>query len=287
MSRFSKFLASLTTPPPSMIDPRVKYLNSVTDEYDRARPLYSPMIFSVMEPLFKDHCKTIANIGAGTGQLTSLLTHYMDPSTKIYAVEPLLKLREKLTENFSNFTNVEICDNLAENLSLIEDNTIDAVFCESFHWFANMRTVKEFERVLSGEDSYLMFVWNKLLWNDNQFLQEVQRVMSHEHNRDDSIRRKVQRLLTPQNLIDHDIKSFGRFTYKELKRTHQHKIDGVLFLELLVSMTSMQSVSIEQQCHIIDQVKECILRHYGSFQAEIAVPYSTVVTFAKCNKSDT
>ena len=141
MSRFWKFLSSLTQPPPSKLNPRASNFDYVADEYDRSRPNYSPIIFdTILDKSFKDNCKAIADIGAGTGKLTSLLTQYFDPSVQIYAVEPLEKLREKLSENFTNFNNVKIFDALSDRLSFIEDNSIDAIFCgTSFHWFCEFR----------------------------------------------------------------------------------------------------------------------------------------------------
>ena len=37
---------------------------------------------------------------------------------------------------------------------------------------------------------------------------------------------------------------------------------------------------------IADQVREWIIRYFNSMDAEIEVPYTTIVTFAKCNKSE-
>eukprot|EP01084_Bolivina_argentea_P221931 375760_1 len=287
MSRFFKFLSSLSQPPAAKLDPVVKNLNEVPHEYDRGQPNYSAVLFDFMEPSFKHNCKAIVDVGAGTGKLTTLLTEYVDPSTKVYAIEPLENLRAKLTENLSNFNNVEIYDTLSDNLSFIDDNSIDAIFCgSSFHWFANISTMKEFERVLSGNNSYLMLVWNKLLWNDSRFFQEIRRDMRLSHDYDDVIRRQMQKFLIPQNLINHNIKSFERFTYKEINKTHQHKINGRLLLDLIVSTVHMQSLPIERQFRIIDQIRGTIFRYYGSLDAEIIVPYSTVLTFAKCNKTN-
>lgn len=285
MSRFWKFLTSLTQPPPTKLDERAKLFNLVADEYDRARPEYSPIIFDLMDSSFKNNCKAVADIGAGTGKLTSLLTQYLDPTARIYAVEPLEKLREKLSENFAQNDNVKIYNSLSDKLAFIEDDSLDAIFVGSaFHWFANISTMKEFERVLNGKDAYLMIVWNQLDWNKTLFFQKVKQILGEEVDRDDAIRRKIQRLLTPQNLIDNGIKSFEQFKYKKIANTHFHTMDGHLFLELIMSRSRWQVLDEYERELVINQIKAEIVSFFDTPDAEIVVPYSTLVTYAKCNK---
>ena len=186
-------------------------------------------------------------------------------------------------ENFKSFDNVRVLGALSDNLSFIEDDSIDGIFCgHSFEWFADINTMKEFERILSPNDSYILLVWNKIIWNDSRFLMEIQRVIGEDNDRYDVIRRKVQRLLNPQNLMENGITSFDRFTYKEINKTHKHRVNGHDFVSLIISEGKYGG----KYGSVAEQIKEWYIRYFKSLDAEIEIPYSTIVTYAKCNKAD-
>mmetsp|Transcript_58435 Transcript_58435/g.96799 ORF Transcript_58435/g.96799 Transcript_58435/m.96799 type:complete len:288 (+) Transcript_58435:45-908(+) len=287
MSRFWKFLNNFSQPKviPPQIDSRVLSLDYFVDEYDQSRPKYSAKIFDVLDASFKTRTKCVVDVGAGTGQLTLPLQQYLDPSTAIYAVEPLQNLREKLSENMAAFNNVAVMDATAKDLHFLEDSSVDAIFCSgSFEWCCTISTLREFERVLRGTDSYLVIVWHTLLWNDSHFLQEINQVCGHNMDRNDAIRRNIQRMVTPQNLANHDIHSLQRFQYKELYKTHEQKMSGRLFIQLIKSSLFWREAAPKEKHSVFEQIKKFILIHYGSLDAEITVPYSTMITYAKCNK---
>lgn len=91
--------------------------------------------------------EVIADIGAGTGQLARL---FADRSTKVYAVEPDLAMRQVASASLADFATIEIIAGSAEQIPLAE-NSIDLIVVgNAFHRF-KPEACEELRRILKKQ----------------------------------------------------------------------------------------------------------------------------------------
>ncbi|CAF1120820.1 unnamed protein product [Didymodactylos carnosus] len=131
-----------------------KGYEKVADVYERGRPSYPIDVINFLHSMQKDVSdKTIADLAAGTGKFTTLLSTI--GAEKIIAIEPVENMRNKLFL----IPNVTVMEGTAENIPL-DDNTVDIITCsQAFHWFDASRALKEIRRVLKPK-GLLFLVWN-------------------------------------------------------------------------------------------------------------------------------
>ncbi|KAK5576652.1 hypothetical protein RB653_007796 [Dictyostelium firmibasis] len=115
-------------------------------------------------PLFKlnDNSKVL-DLAAGTGKFTELLakSKFLD----ITAVEPSKEFRDACTSVLERVKNEEspnlnykVLDGISTSIPLPSES-IDVLFIsQSFHWFDNVESLKEFSRVLK-KDGVLVMIW--------------------------------------------------------------------------------------------------------------------------------
>jgi SAM-dependent methyltransferase len=114
----------------------------VADEYERARPGYpAEAVAHLVAALGLGPGAHVADIGAGTGKLTRLLTA---SGARVSAVEPVEGMRARLVQTVPG---VEALDGTAEALPFA-DNTLDGVtVAQAVHWFGE-GAAAELARVL-------------------------------------------------------------------------------------------------------------------------------------------
>ena len=142
--------------------------------YAKARPGYaSEVVNYIIDVLGRDkgtNTKRYVEVGSGTGKFTeSFLKGYtkvLDSSKKIewLAVEPSDGFRKEFERTIGTFPNVNIkaYGAPAESLPIKTPKTVDSILiAQAFHWMANIRSLKEFHRVLKPNGTVVM-VWNSL-----------------------------------------------------------------------------------------------------------------------------
>ena len=99
--------------------------------YEKYRlPYANEMVGDLLERI--GDVEVIADIGAGTGQLAR---RFADRSTKVYAVEPELAMRQVASTSLADFATIEIVAGFAEQIPLSE-NSIDLIVVgNAFHRF--------------------------------------------------------------------------------------------------------------------------------------------------------
>jgi len=115
--------------------------------YDTGRPSYpSEAVTYILE---KANEKTvIADIGAGTGKLTTLLAKN---GNSVIAVEPSEDMFDVLVKNMAEFSNVKAFCAIAEATS-IEDNSVDILtVAQALHWFDLEKFKLECRRILKPQ----------------------------------------------------------------------------------------------------------------------------------------
>jgi SAM-dependent methyltransferase len=126
--------------------------------YVKYRPTYpSKMVDTLVKYCLNDKNSVIADIGSGTGTLSSLLT---DRGYRVFAVEPNNEMRLAAEERFKGSRLFTSLPYTAENTGL-EDGSIDLVTAaQAFHWFDRKACRKEFKRILK-EEGMLAIIWNQ------------------------------------------------------------------------------------------------------------------------------
>jgi len=129
---------------------RAQTFGQVAEEYDKWRPGYPDSAVDWLAPTAPAR---VADLGAGTGKLTSLL---LARGLTVEAVEPDARMLDVLSRN-----NPDARCHQAEASSLpFEDGSLDAVLvADAWHWFDNEATITELRRVLKPGAS-LGVVWN-------------------------------------------------------------------------------------------------------------------------------
>ena len=123
--------------------------------YARGRPDYPAALSAwLSDTLGLGPGRQVADVGAGTGKFTALLT---TTGAAVVAVEPVDAMRASI-EALQQPT-VRAMAGTAQAIPL-PDGTLDAVVCaQAFHWFATKQALDEFQRVLKPGGK-LGLVWN-------------------------------------------------------------------------------------------------------------------------------
>jgi len=128
-------------------------------KYYSKRPNYSPEAIKKMceyVGVKKNSTYVIADIGAGTGNLTVMVKEY---TNKVIAIEPNQAMREIGIERTKNDKNVEWKVGTGEEIPL-ENNSVDFItFGSSLNTTEREKSLKESHRVLK-EGGYFACMWN-------------------------------------------------------------------------------------------------------------------------------
>jgi ubiquinone/menaquinone biosynthesis C-methylase UbiE len=139
--------------------------SSSVEAYERGRPGYSESALSFIHKTIQDLAAgagaslsgrklKVLDLGAGTGKFTSLV---FEPSSwDLFAVEPIIEMREKLQQKLPS---VDAVPGTAEKIPF-DDRFFDVVtVAQAFHWFNYELAVQEIARVLRP-GGQLILIWN-------------------------------------------------------------------------------------------------------------------------------
>jgi len=121
-----------------------------TQDYERGRPGWPSGVVEFVDP---STTRTVLDLGAGTGKLTSILASAF---VGVVAVEPADAMRRILVKRFPG---VRALSGSAEAIPL-PDDSVDAVFVgQAFHTFDGPRALSEIARVLRPR-GVVVLLWN-------------------------------------------------------------------------------------------------------------------------------
>lgn len=136
-------------------DPTLRFSTRV-DDYVKARPAYPKEVLELLCRVGVAPGSVIADVGSGTGILTSML---LDSRYEVYAIEPNAEMRsvaEKLLGGSPRFHSI---DAPAEQTTLPDASAHAITAAQAFHWFDQEKCREEFRRILRPGG------WVFLMWN--------------------------------------------------------------------------------------------------------------------------
>lgn len=132
---------------------QVHSYGGVAAEYQRGRPSYAlAAVDELVAKLAWSESHPVLDLGAGTGTLSKLL---VEKGIKVVAVEPVAKMRAKITES----PRLRVVDGRADSIPVFDGRFGSAVVATAFHWFANVPALREIKRVTQPPHQ-LALIWN-------------------------------------------------------------------------------------------------------------------------------
>jgi SAM-dependent methyltransferase len=233
---------------------------AMAEEYDRGRPGWpAAAIAGLVERL---GARTVLDLAAGTGKLTSVLASVAD---EVVAVEPVDGMRRVL----SRLPGVRVLDGTAEAIPL-PDASVDAVFvAEAFHWFDLAHAPAEIARVLRPGGG-LVVMWN-LPGDDG------------EPWFDDLVALIIEHRLLENGKTGHDavpwreaLESspwFGPLYDEEV--LHHDRSDRERIVAQIASFSSIGALPADRRAAALDAARE-LLERYGV--DEVTLRYKAMIT---------
>lgn len=131
-----------------------KSFGAAADDYEAARPDYPFEAVAWMLEKMPHGAQRVADVGAGTGKLTRVLTHA--PDAEVVAIDPDEAMLAKLRESVLG---VPTFKGTAEQLPL-PDSSLDAVVLgQAWHWVDPVAASAEIGRVVKTGGT-LGLIWN-------------------------------------------------------------------------------------------------------------------------------
>lgn len=242
--------------------------NNKVENYIKYRPGYPEEITDFLKKENVLNSKSvIADVGSGTGKLTEL---FLKNGNEVFGIEPNDEMRlasEKLLEKYNDFRSVS---GKAEHTEL-NDNSIDLITAgQSFHWFNNEKTRKEFMRILKP-DGYVVLVWNNRSESVSDFMKDFSQLLNNLETDYQEVRH--------ENLNDNDFKRFFGTRNYRIKSFDNSQLINYNSLE--GGLLSRSYVPTEGRAYndMIRELKEIFKKH--NICGEIKIEYKTKIYFSK------
>jgi ubiquinone/menaquinone biosynthesis C-methylase UbiE len=246
----------------------VSRFNNRVENYIKYRPGYPPVIIDFLKKeIGLKHSDLVSDIGSGTGILSEL---FLKNGNKVFGIEPNEEMRfaaEKLLKKYYNFHSI---DGKAEDTKL-SDNSTDLITAgQSFHWFNNDNTRKEFKRILKPDGSVIL-IWNNRSENSSKFMKDYDQLL----NNLESDYMEVKH----ENLNDNDFqKFFGTKSYLVKSFDNYQSEDYKSLAGGLLSASYTPTIG-EAYTKMINEVKEIFAKHKEN--GKIKIEYKTKVYYGK------
>jgi SAM-dependent methyltransferase len=141
----------------SGMHPTERFSSRVAD-YVQFRPSYPEALINfLIDELGLGGPGRVADIGAGTGILTSLL---LDRRVRVVAIEPNDEMREAADDCLGGVKGYSSVKGRSESTSLASHSVAAITVAQAFHWFEPAPTREEFIRILEPAGLVLL-IWNK------------------------------------------------------------------------------------------------------------------------------
>jgi ubiquinone/menaquinone biosynthesis C-methylase UbiE len=198
----------------------IKRFSKTVENYQAYRPGYPAQIIEFMqEKLWLNSESVVADIGSGTGKLTTLFLKNGNPT---FAIEPNNEMRIAAEHLFNEFPNFQSVNGTAEKTKL-KDKSVDFIVAgQAFHWFDPQRAKTEFNRILNN-DGKILLIWNKRIDEKYVFMKAYNDFLKDwaTDYEATSLRKIDQKVLTdfyaPKRFNRKDFFHFQSFDFESLK----------------------------------------------------------------------
>lgn len=238
--------------------------DAAAEEYERGRPGWpADAVAGLLE---RYGARTVLDLAAGTGKLTSVLAGLVDD---VVAVEPADGMRRVLA---ARLPGVRVLAGTAEAIPLA-DASVDAAFvAEAFHWFDLPRATAQLARVLRSGGG-LAVMWNVPGWDRLAWIEELEAKII------EPIRREmlpVHRDAVPWRAA---IEGVGRFgPLEDLTAANEQRTDRAGLLDLIRSFSWIGALDDDRRATVLARAEEILERHGID---EITLSYRTLITTAR------
>lgn len=236
--------------------------SAAAELYQQVRPSYPQEMHTwLTEQLHLNTTSHVIDLASGTGKfLPYLLPH----SGRLIAIEPVTEMLAQLKLTYPQ---VETLQAFSDHMPL-PACSIDAVLCaQAFHWFANMDSLKEIDRVLKPH-GHLGLVWNQRDTQVDWVNALAERLAPLEGDTPRYHSGLWQKVFDQQNLFQ--LKSLHQFNQVQTGTVEQ------VVSKRLLSTSFIAAMPLEQQQDLKQQFEQIVLQYTGKqAQDEISFPYIT------------
>ena len=245
------------------------FFDGKVEAYSIGRPTYPKEILKIIANLVNGEESRIADIGAGTGLLTKMLSEL---NCHVIAIEPDENMLQECRQYCFNLKNIDFLHTTAEYTTL-NHNSIDLItIAQAFHWFDKTRCKQEFQRILK-DNGHVLLLWNEIL-EDSEMAQEYSKTL-HQY------KVKTTNAIASFNPDEEKRKFFGQ-DYMKLYYDHWHSVTEEGFIGGAVSLSYTPS----QKSHTYMEFVQALHNLFSKYQKDgkILFHYKTevcVCQFAK------
>jgi SAM-dependent methyltransferase len=200
-------------------DPTKRFSKTV-ENYLAYRPGYPPQIIDFLKEKFDFAAgHVVADVGSGTGKLTSL---FLENGNPVFTIEPNPDMRLAAEQLFRDHSNFHSINGTAEETNLSDKFVDFIVAAQAFHWFHPQKAKAEFQRILT-ENGKILLIWNNRIDEESAFMKAY----------DDFLKRwATDYEATNLRKVDHDILSdfFAPKNYfrKDFYHYQQFDLEGLI-----------------------------------------------------------
>src|SRR6266496_172459 len=244
-----------------MTNPIERFSNRVED-YVKYRPGYP---IEILDPL-QSECgltveSVIADIGSGTGKLSEI---FLQNGNHVLAVEPNSAMRlaaERLLGNLERFKSV---NGSAESTTL-QENSVDFVTAgQAFHWFDQIKTRLEFERILKP-GGWVVIIWNERRLDSTPFLRDYEELLlkygiDYKEVRHENTSSEIANFFAPGELSVKSFENFQEFDCEGVKG----RVSSTSYTPAPGTLTSLRMLEALQEVFLKYAVNNRVVFEYDT-----------------------
>jgi len=246
----------------------VSRFNNRVENYIKFRPGYPPEIIDFLKKeIGLKPSDLVADMGSGTGILSEL---FLKNGNEVFGVEPNGEMRYAAKTLLKEYDNFHSVNSKAEDTSL-KENSIDLITAgQSYHWFNNEKTRKEFKRILKS-DRFAVLIWNNRNDNSSEFMKDYDQLL----NNLESDYKEVKH----ENLNNNDFQRFFRTKSCSVKSYDNFQsFDNKSLVGRLLSASYVPTEG-EAYTKMINEVKKIFDKHNEN--GRIKIEYKTKIYYGK------